>query len=371
VVRIVLIFCTLAALVTRSFGQPAQVDDQTAVQIEALNRLKGANLESNTALKTAVQRILEKTRGTPQFVQIVRDFSLKGHAPALLEYAFKYPNESSGVEAFRLALNEPGSPALPALIESTKGVAVVQLMANTRDKKFQEQLMEMVRDDRKPLATRQACVKELARTEQGARHLLDLEKNEKLPADLKLTAASELNLAPWPDVKKLAVEILPLPQTKNAEPLPAISELVKRRGDVARGRLVFESDTAACIYCHVVNGRGTDVGPQLSEIGTKLGKEALYQSILDPSSGISFGFEELNIQLKTDDELFGLITSETGDELTVKTQAGVVTKVRKADVAKRQKLTTSLMPVGLQLTMSTQELVDLVEYLASLKTAAP
>ena len=188
---------------------------------------------------------------------------------------------------------------------------------------------------------------------------------------MKLTAAFELNLAPWPEVKKLALDILPLPQTKNAEPLPPISELVKRTGDPARGRLVFESDTAACIYCHVVNGRGTDVGPQLSEIGTKLGKDALYQSILDPSSGISFGFEAWNIQLKNDDELFGLITSETGDELTVKTQAGVITKVKRSEIAKRQKLSSSLMPVGLQLTMSTQELVDLVEYLASLKKTAP
>ena len=113
------------------------------------------------------------------------------------------------------------------------------------------------------------------------------------------------------------------------------------------------------------------MGPQLSEIGTKLGKDALYQSILDPSSGISFGFEAWNIQLKNDDELFGLITSETGDELTVKTQAGVITKVKKSEIAKRQKLSSSLMPVGLQLTMSTQELVDLVEYLASLKKTAP
>lgn len=231
--------------------------------------------------------------------------------------------------------------------------------------------MEIVQEERKAITTRQAAVKELARTEQGARHLLDLEKSGKLPADSRLTAASELNLAPWPEVKKEALEVLPLPQTKTAEPLPPISELVKRSGDVARGRVVFESDTAACSYCHVVNGRGTDVGPQLSEIGTKLGKDALYQSILDPSSGISFGFEAWNIQLKNDDELFGLITSETSDELTVKTQAGVVTKVKKADIAKRQKLTSSLMPVGLQLTMSTQELVDLVEYLASLKKAAP
>ncbi len=367
-VKVLLIFC---AFVLNVFSQPAQVDDQTAVQIEALNRLKGADLEGNAALKAAVTRILEKTRGTPQFVQIVRDFSLKGHGAALLEYAIKYPNDSSGIEAFRLALTEENAPKLPALLESTNAVTIVQLMANTQDKHYQEQLLELAQNSTKPLPTRQAAIKALARAEQGARQLLELEKNGKLPTDLKLTAASELNVAPWPEVKKLALEILPLPQTKNAEPLPPLSELLKRTGDPARGRLVFESDTAACLYCHVVNGRGTDVGPHLSEIGTKLGKDALFQSILDPSSGISFGFEAWNIQLKNDDELFGLITSETADELTVKTQAGVITKVKKSDVANRQKLSTSLMPVGLQLTMSTQELVDLVEYLASLKKVEP
>jgi putative heme-binding domain-containing protein len=71
--------------------------------------------------------------------------------------------------------------------------------------------------------------------------------------------------------------------------------------------------------------------------------------------------------LKNGDEAYGLITSETGDEITVKSQTGVVTKYKKQDIAKRQKSTTSIMPTGLQLTMSTQDLVDIVEYLASLK----
>ncbi|MGZ8900452.1 MAG: c-type cytochrome [Limisphaerales bacterium] len=362
------LFSLAAALCLTTFAQPAKVDDQTSVQIEALNRLKGADLEANAALKAAVLRILDKTRGTPQFVEIISDFSLKGHGPALLEYAIKYPNETSAIEAFRLALAENAS-SLRTLLDSTNAVAVVQLIANTQDKELQQHLKSLAQDTAKPLATRQAAVQMLARTEHGASFLLDLAKNEKLPSDLKLTASSELNLAPWPEIKKNALEILPLPQTKTSEPLPPISELVKRTGNLDRGREVFESQTAACSACHVVNGKGTDVGPQLSEIGTKLGKDALYQSILDPSSGISFGFEAYNIQLKNDDELFGIITSETADELTVKTQTGVINKVKKSEIVNRQKLATSLMPVGLQLTMTTQELVDLVEFLASLKKA--
>ena len=41
-----------------------------------------------------------------------------------------------------------------------------------------------------------------------------------------------------------------------------------------------------CSKCHQINGTGTDFGPNLSEIGAKLAKKALYETILDPSAGI-------------------------------------------------------------------------------------
>ena len=47
---------------------------------------------------------------------------------------------------------------------------------------------------------------------------------------------------------------------------------------------------------------------------------------------------------------------------------GVSQKVKKADVAKRTKMKASLMPEGLHLAMSEMELVDLVEFLSSLRT---
>lgn len=352
------------------YPQPATVDDQTAIQIEALNRLKGMDLEANPALKNAVAKILEKTRGTPQFVEIVRDFNLKGHSPALLEYAQKHPSEPSGIEAFGLALKESGPASVKESLHSTNAVAIVQLIGNSKDKELQQTLKDLVQETREPLPTRKMAVQTLARSEDGAQFLLDLAKEEKLPADVKLTASSELNRAPWPAIKKSALELLPLPQTKNAEALPPVAELVKRAGNITRGREIFESQAAACSSCHMVNGKGTDVGPQLSEIGTKLGKEALYESILDPSSGISFGFEAWSIELQNGDELFGLVTNETGEELTVKSQTGVMNKVKKSEITKRQKLTTSMMPQGLQLTMSTQDLVDLIEFLASLTKPA-
>jgi putative heme-binding domain-containing protein len=93
----------------------------------------------------------------------------------------------------------------------------------------------------------------------------------------------------------------------------------------------------------------------------------LYEAILDPSAGISFGFEAWSHETKSGDEFFGLIVSETAEELTVKSQTGVLSKIKKEDLARRQKLSTSLMPLGLQLTMSAQDLVDLIEFLSSLR----
>jgi putative heme-binding domain-containing protein len=362
------IFALFAFSAVNSAAPPA-VDDQTAVQVEALKRLKDVDLESNAPVKNALQRVLEKTRSTPQFVELVREFKLKGHAQELLDYALKYPGDSSATEAFRLALNELGPPKIEQMIAGQNGPAVVRLIGNSNDRQLQPILHNLVRDTSKPPPVRKEAVQALARSREGARFLLDLAKEDQLPADVKLAAASALNLAPWPNVKKSAAELLPLPQSKNAEPLPPISELLKRTGDPKHGQEIFESQTAACSTCHQVNGKGAEIGPNLSEIGTKLGKDALYESILDPSAGIAFGYEGWSIELKNGDEAFGLITSETGDEITVKTQTGIVSKYKKSEIAKRQKMATSIMPTGLQLTMSAQDLVDLVTYLSSLKKA--
>jgi putative heme-binding domain-containing protein len=149
--------------------------------------------------------------------------------------------------------------------------------------------------------------------------------------------------------------------------LPPISELIKMNGDAAKGATIYRRETVGCIKCHQVRGEGTDVGPNLSEIGTKLGKDALYEAILEPSAGISFGYEAWQVSLKNGDEVVGLISNETPEELALKGTTGIVTRYKKSDIASRTQQKLSLMPTNLQQTMTAQELVDLVEYLGSLK----
>jgi putative heme-binding domain-containing protein len=110
-----------------------------------------------------------------------------------------------------------------------------------------------------------------------------------------------------------------------------------------------------------------DFAPALSEIGSKLPKEAIYDSIINPNASISMGFETTQLQTKDGTVAIGIVRSETNDELVLALPGGATNKFGKRDIVKREKLPTSMMPSGLNQALSQQDLVDLVEYLASLK----
>src|SRR6185503_3667065 len=120
------------------------------------------------------------------------------------------------------------------------------------------------------------------------------------------------------------------------KPLPPLEQLLTMKGDARNGARLYTNANPGCASCHVVRGHGTELGPDLSEIGTKLGKDALYEAILEPSAGISFGYEAFNITLKNGDELYGLVASDSAEEVVVKAVGGLMTTVKKADIVSRQ-----------------------------------
>lgn len=346
-----------------------EVSDQTATALAALERLKGIDLDTNPAVKAAVLKILEQVRGTPAFVEIVRDFNIKGLEPELLEVALKNSTNATGAQAMRLILDHQNLDLLTESLANTNAAIVIAALGNTSDKRIVPLLTPIVVDLAREPAVRKAAVLALAHTQEGVAALLKFAQEGQFPEDLKLTAALELRKIPWDHLKAQATEWFPLPKSRSAEPLPPISELARRKGDVNKGAEVFRRESVACITCHQVNGQGVDFGPNLSEIGAKLAKEAIYEALLDPSAGIAFGYEGWEVELKNGDEVSGLLASETEDELALKTVGGIVTHYKKSEILKRSKQKLSLMPVGLQQGLSTEELVDLVEYLSSLKKA--
>jgi putative heme-binding domain-containing protein len=332
-----------------------------------LSRLQNIDLDANPGVKAAVMRVLGQVRGTPQLLQIVRQFKIKGEGSALLDLAIINSTNSTGADAMRLVLAEDNDNLLKTALAGTNGVAVAQALGGSAVREASPFLLPLVSDTARSLALRRESVRALAKSKDGAMQLLALAREQKLPTELKLLAASELNNASWPEVKTEAARALPLPKAAGAENLPPIADLIRRNGDPVRGAEIFKRETVGCNKCHLVKGDGTDFGPNLSEIGTKLGKEALYESILDPSAGIAFGFEGWQLDLTNGEEVSGLIVSETADEVAVKAVGGVITHYKKSDIARRVQQKLSAMPADLQRGMTTQDLIDLVEYLVSLK----
>ena len=82
------------------------------------------------------------------------------------------------------------------------------------------------------------------------------------------------------------------------------------------------------------------------------------------------GFETWLVSLKNGQVAMGIIRGETAQEVTVAMPGGVMNNYPKNQILKRDKLPTSMMPMGLQAMFSQEDLVNLVEYLSSLKAPA-
>ena len=151
--------------------------------------------------------------------------------------------------------------------------------------------------------------------------------------------------------------------------LPPIAELAKLKGDAKKGQSLFLGGQGGCIGCHRVGDKGIDFAPALTEIGTKLGKDVIFDSIINPNAGISMGFETWQITMKNGQIAMGLMRGETNDAVTLVLPGGATNNFEKKQIADRKKLTISMMPPGLQAMFTQDDLVNLVEYLSSLKAA--
>jgi putative heme-binding domain-containing protein len=89
--------------------------------------------------------------------------------------------------------------------------------------------------------------------------------------------------------------------------------------------------------------------------------------MINPNAGVSMGFETWQITMKNGQLAMGLIRGETNEAVTLVLPGGVTSNFDKKQIAEKKKLTISMMPAGLQAMFTQDDLVNLVEYLSSLK----
>lgn len=137
-------------------------------------------------------------------------------------------------------------------------------------------------------------------------------------------------------------------------------------GDVDQGRTVFFGRAAAsCRRCHMVNGEGANVGPDLSEIGKEKDRRYLLEAIVDPNAAIAKGFET-TIIVDADGRIHsGIIKEETEDVVKLMTPQGAIITVPTDEIEDRAK-GLSGMPADITKGLSRDDVRDLVEYLTTL-----
>lgn len=341
-----------------------------AAQISALalKHLGNIDLARHPQARKAVERAVAASKGTPQFISLVTQFQMRDQIDELMRLALTNPNQTLGVDAAKAIVKLGEIDRFKTIIEGddpARAAAALTVLGYTGERDLMRLLMQFARDDKMEMPVRQAAIAAFGRSREGEKWLLGSVRNGNFPPELSIAAANVLHASQDAQLREEAAKHIQMPAAANSKPLPPIAELAKRKGDAAAGQAVF---MRTCLTCHKVGETGIEFGPNLGEIGSKLAREDLYRAIIDPNAAISFGFEGVLITTRDGNQRLGYITSETPSELTLRMMGGIDAKIPVADVAKRDKQPASLMLPNLQQTMTEQELVDLVEYLASLKT---
>ncbi len=215
----------------------------------------------------------------------------------------------------------------------------------------------------KPGANQAEIGQELALSTEGGQFLLGLASSGNLKPDVAEAVSEAIFRNPDLGVRALASKHFKRPAFDGVE-FPPVTELLAMKGDPARGREVFFGPTAACASCHEWGKQGRNVGPALSRISEKLPRAALYDAILNPSAGIAFGYQPYVVVTKDESTYTGFIVSD-GEVMVLKDAAGQTQFIPAAQVVQRQRQNLSLMPDNIALGMKPQDLVDLVEFLAT------
>ena len=134
--------------------------------------------------------------------------------------------------------------------------------------------------------------------------------------------------------------------------------------NVARGQTVFRKN---CSTCHQVEGKsGIAYGPDLGTIRNRR-PESILGDILNPNFSIADGYDLWTFEMKSGETLQGLIATETPTALTIRYPGGQETVVARQDIKSLKSLGMSVMPTGLENTISKQEMADLLVFLKQVR----
>ena len=138
-------------------------------------------------------------------------------------------------------------------------------------------------------------------------------------------------------------------------------------GDPARGRAVFET---SCSGCHRVGNLGMRVGPELAGSAHR-SVEDLLSNILDPNMAMNPAFVAYQAETVDDETVTGLLEAQRADSVILRQADERQVVLPRSRIRSLRSTGVSLMPEGLEVGRSPQELRDLIAFIRGEATHAP
>lgn len=333
----------------------------------ALKHMDASTITPTPALTAKLNEVLKQYENKIEYIEIINAFDLRSKAPSLLAFALHDPENPVAREALGTLVRWGEISRLQRVFSEGETNDQLSLARLAQSQMYDPRvigLMESIMlDSTRDMELRRQALRSFGGHGASEDHLLLLARGHKIPDSLLNVAAGIFQNIWRVDVRTEAMQYVGLPAVSDGSALPDIAELERKQGNAPHGKEIFNT---VCSTCHVAEGSGTDFGPSLNAIGDKLSRQAMYKAILYPDLGVSFGYEGYTFEMKDGSSAYGMIASETATDVTVRyiTNTQILNK---ADIVSRTPLAHSLMPANLQAGITEQELVDLVEYLMSLK----
>lgn len=139
-------------------------------------------------------------------------------------------------------------------------------------------------------------------------------------------------------------------------------------GDPEAGRQAFIAGRGQCSQCHLIQGQGLNVGPDLSRIGVKYERTAdLLRHVTQPSLEIAEAYRAIIVLTDAGQTLTGRVLDRTDQTLRLQDATGRLIEIASDTIEQEKPAEKSLMPENLLDGLTAPQAADLLAYLRSLR----
>jgi len=214
----------------------------------------------------------------------------------------------------------------------------------------------------RPMPERMQAMGTLAKDAHGSRMLMGATIDGTLSGPIRSAVQDSILDSPVRTVRVLARHYL---DKVDSEGDYSASRIAQMEADRQNGQMVFY---AQCAVCHKAGPTGGDVGPELTGVENMFDAQGLADAIIRPNAGIAHGYSPWQIQTNDGAVRYGFLLAENENTIVLKDANGQRHIIGRDRIASQKQLEgVSLMPGPDELTLSPQDIADVVTFLQTLE----